>query len=111
AGRPLAPGARSAGTVIAASLTFSPSAAPLRALVAERHAAPEPLRAPPGELSDGSVSDALEARAAALARQPWLWRLPVCLAGVVAVRGGGWGGRPPGAAPSPGGAWDTAGAG
>jgi len=91
AGQSLDPGAMIAGTVIDASLTFYPSAVPLRALVAERHAAPEPLRAPPGELSDGSVADALAARAAALARQPWLWRLPVCLAGVVPVPAdGGW---------------------
>jgi len=91
AGQSLDPGGLIAGTVIDASLAFYPSAAPLRALVAERHAAPEPLRAPPGELSDGSVAGALAARAAALARQPWLWRLPVCLAGVVPVsRDGGW---------------------
>ena len=53
AGQSLDPGGLLAGTVIDASLAFYPSAAPLRALVAERHAAPEPLRAPPGELSDG----------------------------------------------------------
>ena len=80
-----------AGTVIDASLAFYPSGAPLRALVAERHAAPEPLRGPPGALGDGSVADALAARAAALAAQPWLWRLPVCLASVVPVpHDGGW---------------------
>jgi hypothetical protein len=80
-----------AGTVIDASLAFYPSAAPLRALVAERHAAAEPLRAPPGALGDGSIADALASRAAALARQPWLWRLPVCLASVVPVRqDSGW---------------------
>jgi hypothetical protein len=91
AGQSLDPGGLIAGTVIDASLAFYPSAAPLRALVAESHAAPEPLRAPPGELSDGSVAAALGARAAALARSPWLWRLPVCLAGVVPVpRDGGW---------------------
>jgi hypothetical protein len=91
AGQSLDPGGLIAGTVIDASLAFYPSAAPLRALVAELHAAPEPLRSPPGELSDDSVADALAARAAALARQPWLWRLPVCLAGVVPVpQDGGW---------------------
>jgi len=96
-GQSLDPGGLIAGTVIDASLAFYPSAAPLRALVAERHAAPEPLRAPPGELYDGSLSDALAARAAALARQPWLWRLPVCLAGVVPVAAdGGWHAAEPG---------------
>src|SRR5258708_20415151 len=80
-----------AGTVIDASLAFYPSGAPLRALVAERHAAPEPLRGPPGALGDGSIADALAARAAALAAQPWLWRLPGCpgLGGPVAADGGG----------------------
>jgi hypothetical protein len=80
-----------AGTVVDASLAFYPSAAPLRALVVEWHAAPEPLRGPPGALSGGSIADALAERAAVLARQPWLWRFPVCLASVVPVPGdGGW---------------------
>jgi hypothetical protein len=91
AGQSLDPGGLIAGTVVDASLAFYPSAEPLRALVAERHAEPEPLRAPPGALGDGSVADALAARAAALARQPWLWRLPVALAAVVPVpHDGGW---------------------
>jgi len=80
-----------AGTVVDASLAFYPGAVPLRALVAEQHAVPEPLRAPPGALSDGSIADALAVRAETLAQQPWLWRLPVCLAGVVPVpQDGGW---------------------
>ena len=75
------------GTMVDASLAFYPGALPLRALVAEQHAAPEPLEQLPG----GSVSAALAARANVLARQPWLWRLPVCLTGVVPVReDGGW---------------------
>lgn len=85
AGQSLDPAGLIAGTVVDASLAFYPSAEPLRALVAERQAEPEPLRAPPGALGDGSIADALAARAAALARQPWLWRLPVCLAAVVPV--------------------------
>jgi hypothetical protein len=91
AGQSLDPGGLIAGTEIDASLAFYPSAEPLRALVAERHASPERLRAPPGSLGNGSVADALAARAAALARQPWLWRLPVGLASVVpAAHDGGW---------------------
>jgi len=80
-----------AGVIVDASLAFYPGAAPLRALVAEQHAAPEPLRGEPGALGVGSIDDALAARAEALARQPWLWRLPVGLAEVVPVRtDGGW---------------------
>jgi hypothetical protein len=91
AGQTLDPGGLIAGTELDASLAFYPSAEPLRALVAERHAAPEPLRAPPARLGDGSIADALAARAAALARQPWLWRLPVCLSAVVPVlQDGAW---------------------
>jgi hypothetical protein len=104
AGQTLDPGGLVAGTVLDASLAFYPSAEPLRALVAERHAAPEPLHCP----FTGSIADALTARAAALARQPWLWRLPVCLASVVPLRGGVWGGRPPGEAPSQDGGWVAA---
>ncbi|HEX4658678.1 MAG TPA: SWIM zinc finger family protein [Streptosporangiaceae bacterium] len=105
AGQSLDPGGLTAGTVVDASLAFYPSAEPLRALVAERHAAPEPLLAPPGALGDGAIADALAARAAALARQPWRWRLPVCLAAVVPVRGGVWEGRPPGSALPQDGGW------
>ena len=97
AGQALDPGGLIAGTELDASLTFYPSAEPLRALVAERHAAPEPLHTPPGLLGDGSIADALTARAAALARQPWLWRLPVWLASVVPVpQDGGWVAAEPG---------------
>jgi hypothetical protein len=86
AGQPL-DASLAAGTVVDASLVFYPSAAPLRAVVAEQHAAPEPLP----ELPAGSIESALGARAAALAQQPWLWRLPVSLGGVVpARRDGEW---------------------
>jgi hypothetical protein len=87
-----------AGTIVDASLAFYPSAAPLRALVAERHAAPEPLEGMPGT----SLSEALAARAAVLARQPWLWRMPVCLGGVVPVtKDGGWLAAEPGGEAAP----------
>jgi hypothetical protein len=69
------------GSVVDASLAFYPSAAPLRALLAEQHGAPERLDAFPGD----SIPEALSARADALARQPWLWRLPICLARVTPV--------------------------
>jgi hypothetical protein len=75
------------GTVVDAELAFYPSAAPLRALVAEQHGAPSRLEEFPGS----SIAEALAARAEALARQPWLSRLPVCLAGVVpAPHGRSW---------------------
>lgn len=86
AGQPL-DASLATGTIVEASLAFYPSAAPLRAVVAEQHAAPEPLEQLPGT----SVADALAARAEVLARQPWLWRLPVCLNAVVpVVHDGGW---------------------
>jgi hypothetical protein len=69
------------GTMLDASLAFYPSAAPLRALVAEHHGEPAPLAQLPGRLIAGALDD----RADALARQPWLWRLPICLRHVVPV--------------------------
>jgi hypothetical protein len=69
------------GTMLDASLAFYPSAAPLRALVAEHHGEPAPLAQLPGR----SIAGALDDRADALARQPWLWRLPICLRHVVPV--------------------------
>jgi hypothetical protein len=81
------------GTVVDASLAFYPSAAPLRALVAERHGPPEPV----GDVPAGSIDAALAERAAALALQPWTSRLAVCLAAVVPVRHeGGWHAAEPG---------------
>jgi hypothetical protein len=69
------------GTLLDASLAFYPTAAPLRALVAEHHGEAAPLAQLPGR----SIADALDDRADALARQPWLWRLPICLRHVVPV--------------------------
>jgi len=81
------------GTAVDASLAFHPSAVPLRALVAERHGAPEPVDGLPA----ATIGAALAGRAEALARQPWLARLPISLAGVVPVRyEGGWHAAEPG---------------
>jgi hypothetical protein len=73
------------GTVVDASLAFYPGAAPLRALIAERHGDPEPLERLPGH---PSVDAVLAARAETLARQPWIDRFPAALAGVVPARDG-----------------------
>ena len=81
AGQPL-DASLATGTIVDASLVFYPSAAPLRALVAEQHGAPAPLT----ELPAASIEAALAERAAALARQPWLSRLPVSLSSVVPIR-------------------------
>jgi hypothetical protein len=76
------------GFVVHADVAYYPSAAPLRALVAAKHGE-EPAIAPVGE---ATVSEALGARAAALARNPWLDRWPVCLAAAIPARrpDGGW---------------------
>jgi hypothetical protein len=73
------------GTVLDASLAFYPGAAPLRALVAERHGEPEALERLPGH---PTVDALLAARADSLARQPWTDRFPAALAGVVPARDG-----------------------
>ncbi|GAB2866604.1 SWIM zinc finger family protein [Actinocorallia aurea] len=75
-GRSLEP-ALPPGTEVEASLAFHPAAQPLRALIVERHSAPEP--SPP---EGGSVMALLEEYATALARDPWLDHWPACLSGV-----------------------------
>lgn len=62
------------GTAIDAELAFYPGAQPLRAVVAQRHGAPEPA-VPTGT----SVRAVLDEHAAALARDPWLDRWPAVL--------------------------------
>ncbi len=74
------------GTVLDADLCFFPGAQPLRALVAQRHAAAVPEGAPSGD----PVATALRRHAEALAGDPWLERWPVLLAGVSLVAGAGW---------------------
>jgi hypothetical protein len=71
------------GAGVDAELVFYPGAAPLRALVARRHAA-APGRVPRG----GSVADMLASYAAMLAEDPWLDSWPVVLGDVVPARGG-----------------------
>ena len=76
------------GTVVDASLAFYPGAAPLRALVAEKHGEPRPLERLPGY---ETVDAAFAQRAESLARNPWLDRSSVALRGVVPARDGeGW---------------------
>jgi SWIM zinc finger len=84
AGQVLDPGV-AFGTVEEASLVFYPGAAPLRALVAERHGEPQPLERLPGH---ATVEAALGARAQALARNPWSDRFPTGLRDVVPSRDG-----------------------
>jgi len=87
AGQVLDPGV-TPGTIVDASLVFYPGAAPLRALVAERHGDPRPLDRIPGHQG---VDAALAARAEHLARNPWLDRFPVPLRAVRPARAGdGW---------------------
>ena len=77
-----------AGTLVDASLAFYPGAVPLRALIAERHAEPEPIGRLPGH---ATVDALLAARAEALAANPWIDRWPAALQDVVPVRDGdGW---------------------
>ena len=82
AGQVLDPGV-AFGTAADASLTFYPGAAPLRAIVAERHGSARPLERLPGY---ESVDEALAARARSLAQNPWLDRFPVGLRDAVPAR-------------------------
>ncbi|CNG52025.1 Uncharacterised protein [Mycobacterium tuberculosis] len=75
-----------AGTEVDAELAFYPGSQPLRALVAERYGA-----AAPGTPEGASVQEFLDEHAAALARDPWLDRWPVVLAGVRLARAEGGG--------------------
>lgn len=73
-----------AGTRFEAQLAFWPGAFPLRALVRER---PSAATAVEGRLpGSASIASMLDDNAAALARQPWLGRLPCVLCDVVPAR-------------------------
>lgn len=90
------------GTTIDAELAFYPGAAPLRALVAHRHAdagaaSPEgrPRGEPSGPVPPGTSPDeAMGEVAAALAADPWVESWPLVLAGVIPEEGT-LGGFPP----------------
>jgi len=74
------------GTAVDADLCFYPGAMPLRAIVAVRHSPPTRYPAPPDAVT---ICAALDSYADALAREPWLDRWPVVLAGVTPVPSGG----------------------
>ena len=68
------------GFVIDAELAFVPGSLPLRVLVKERHAAPEPM----GAMTGGTtIAAAVAAYGDALAKNPWLELFPIVLADVV----------------------------
>lgn len=68
-------------TVVEAELVFFPSAYPLRALVKERGSVA--VKTPTVE---GTIAQAIETYAAAIARQPWLERFPLAVQSVVPFR-------------------------
>ena len=76
------------GTCFNGEIVFFPSAYPLRALIKTRESTAEPLQAMgPGQ----TITSATEARATALARNPWISRFPVLLEAVVPTyREGTW---------------------
>ncbi len=75
------------GTIIDADLAFFPSAAPLRALVQQRHGPAEGLKS----LPSFDLAAALGGYAAALARSPWIERYPLCLGPItLTLADGGW---------------------
>jgi hypothetical protein len=75
------------GTELEAELVFYPSAYPLRALVKTAHTA-RPMSALPGH---ASLAEAAAVYARALARTPWLARLPAPLRAVTPLRlDGAW---------------------
>ncbi|HWQ35078.1 MAG TPA: SWIM zinc finger family protein [Blastocatellia bacterium] len=71
------------GTVVDAELVFYPGAFPLRALIKARHSTIFNLETWP---ADATLAAAVEAYAAALARNPWLERFPFVLQSVVPLR-------------------------
>src|SRR5207247_1975219 len=71
------------GTALDAELVFFPGAYLLRALVKTRHAPPERIDRMPGY---ATISSAIEAYAAAIARNPWLERFPLPLQAVTPLR-------------------------
>lgn len=76
------------GAVIDAELAFYPGALPQRAALLRTEGIPRRLEAISGYASIGA---AMEAYASALARNPWIERLPVPLSAVVPVRDdAGW---------------------
>jgi hypothetical protein len=75
-----------AGTELNADLCFYPGALPMRALVAERISAAEPLAEPSGAQS---LRATLGRWSAALAAEPWRYDVPVLLDSVV-PSGDGW---------------------
>jgi hypothetical protein len=84
AGRPLE---RSlvVGTQLEADLAFFGGSYPLRALLVQRHAPPQPAGTPPGH---PTLDAGLAAYSAALARNPWLERFPLPLREVTPRRAG-----------------------
>ena len=74
------------GTEFRGDLTFYPGAAPLRALVAERHSATEPFHRPAGALP---LAEALGGWATTVAAEPWRYDAPVLL-GAVTPSEDGW---------------------
>jgi hypothetical protein len=70
------------GTCVDADVHYYPAAAPLRALVGERHGDPE-AEPEPASITGGGLDDALGSWAAAVAADPWLASWPVVLADVV----------------------------
>jgi hypothetical protein len=71
------------GTSLDADLVFFPGAYPLRALIKVRHAAPTAIDSMPGY---ASISEAIQAYAAALTLDPWLEQFPMTLQSVVPTR-------------------------
>jgi hypothetical protein len=71
------------GHQLNAELAFWPSAHPLRAIILNREAEPTPLTDRLAGLGD--IEALLDRQAAALARQPWLDRIPIALGDVVPV--------------------------
>ncbi len=76
------------GTVVDAELAFFAGSFPLRALVKARHATAAACADGPGA---ATIAEALAAYSGALARNPWIERVPIALRAVHAVRhGGSW---------------------
>jgi hypothetical protein len=80
------PAAPAAGQSVQAELVFYPAALPLRAQIAEQDGAVDEAPLPAGD----TVAALYRERAAALARNPWIDRLPAALSATPVRRGDRW---------------------
>jgi hypothetical protein len=78
------------GLSLDAELCYYPGAAPMRALVAQRHADVSSVPSAPSVATGLPIQQALQGYARAVAGEPWLDRWPLLLDGVCPAADGAW---------------------